>query len=87
MAYNHKSSYESIWQKLKADGYCEVRAPVVIHARIKKAVTKRKDLDIAYKVLLEHEEHKIARLKFSKHKEDETIICMTLRKYVGINNL
>lgn len=42
--------YQSIWVKIKTDGYCIIAAQPSLHARVKKAVTKEKWKDIAYKV-------------------------------------
>lgn len=44
------SQYEPIWITLKSERKCRITAPVALHKRIIKAVTKRKNLDIAYKV-------------------------------------
>lgn len=46
------SKYEVIWQKLKADKHCAIAAPIPLHARIIKAVIKRKDVDVGYKLQL-----------------------------------
>lgn len=42
--------YQSIWEQLKLKGICVITADPVLHARIKKAVTKEKYNDVVYKV-------------------------------------
>lgn len=48
-------TYQDIWQKLKSNktNVVRVAAPKAIHRRIKKAVTKEKDQDILYKLILQ----------------------------------
>ena len=59
------SQYEPIWITLKADRKCRITAPIALHKRIIKAVMKRKNLDIAYK--LEREE--------SGYKDEIAYVC------------
>jgi hypothetical protein len=47
------SQYQPIWDTLKNNGYCRITAPKELHKRIIKAVMKRKNIDVGYKVLLE----------------------------------
>lgn len=54
--------YQPIWEKIKAEGKCELAAPIPYHPRIKKAVLKEKDNDLGFKVLL-GEKFKRARLE------------------------
>lgn len=42
--------YQVIWKKLKADGECRLTAHPSLHKRIKKAVSKEKCNDLAYKL-------------------------------------
>lgn len=42
--------YQCIWEQLKSTGKCIITADPVLHARIKKAVTKEKYNDMVYKV-------------------------------------
>lgn len=42
--------YESIWIRLKKDGKVRVACLPEDHARIVKAVTKEKDIDVGYKL-------------------------------------
>lgn len=64
MAYNVPSRYQPIWDLLKEKHHAELVAPVVLHRRIIKAVTKRKNIDLAYKFLCS-EQYKKAVLKYS----------------------
>ena len=57
------SMYAGIWNKLKADKSCRVAADPKIHKRIVKAVIRRKDEDLGYKLLLENSRKK-ARLAY-----------------------
>ena len=46
------SKYYPIWEKLKKELRCDVAAVPALHARIKKAVVKRKDRDLAFKLYI-----------------------------------
>lgn len=63
MAYNVPSRYQPIWDQLKEKHKAELVAPVVLHRRIIKAVTKRKNIDLTYKFLCS-EQYKKAVLKY-----------------------
>lgn len=41
--------YAPIWSELKSKQSCEITAHKTVHARIKKALRKEKDEDLAYK--------------------------------------
>lgn len=49
-----RSRYEIIWRQLKqrSEHRVEIAAPAAAHARLRKAVIKRKDVDLGYKVLM-----------------------------------
>lgn len=49
MGVNKDSKYQPIWELIKKDHTAKVVAVSRLHPRIIKAVTKRKDLDTAYK--------------------------------------
>ena len=42
--------YQPVWEKVKADGRCDIAVHRVYHKRVKKAVIKEKDMDLAYKL-------------------------------------
>jgi hypothetical protein len=42
--------YQAIWVKLKQEGVCRLTAHPSLHKRIKKAVSKEKCSDVAYKL-------------------------------------
>ena len=42
--------YSPIWNKIKAEGSCEITAHKALHPRIKKALRKEKDLDLGFKL-------------------------------------
>ncbi len=46
------SKYQPIWNQLKAEGICRIVASPLLHRRIKKAVIKRKDEDLGFKLTL-----------------------------------
>jgi len=61
-----RSRYELIWEQLKVrpTHSVDVAAPAAVHARLRKAVIKRKDIDLGFKFQLS--EHKqLAKLSFS----------------------
>lgn len=45
-----KRQYEPIWEQIKRDGFCDVATHRAWHARVKKAVTKEKNMDLGYKL-------------------------------------
>lgn len=77
------SSYEPIWLELKKNRVCKVTAHRALHPRIKKAVCKRKDLDLGYKLEVSQRD-RVARLSMkSKH----SIIEFRLIESIGIGDL
>ncbi len=58
------SKYQPIWDQLKAEGESRIVAPLPFHARIKKAVIKRKDKDLGFKLELS-EQCKYVKLDIS----------------------
>ena len=60
------SRYQPIWDQLKAEGKCCIVAHPVLHRRIKKAVIKRKNEDLGYKLLLS-ESCKYAKLSIKSN--------------------
>lgn len=59
---NDLRMYQSIWEQVKTNGKCVVKAYPQTHFRLKKAVIKEKDMDITFKVENEEKKH---RLKIS----------------------
>lgn len=55
------SKYLPIWNKLKADKYCVIIAPIVHHKKIIKMVRRRRDKDLNYLFELS-EQHKIHKI-------------------------
>ena len=45
------SRYQIIWNTLKKDKTIRLSAPAEAHRRLKKAIIKRKDIDIGYKLM------------------------------------
>lgn len=63
------SRYEIIWIKLKQLGEVEIAAPASHHARLRKAVIKRKDRDLGYKLqIAERNERAFLRFYFNQDK-------------------
>jgi len=77
------SDYDPIWVALKKDNICRVSAPRPLHPRIKKAVYKRKDLDLGYKLQLK-EKGKVARLSI---KSKQSVIEFKLVVSIGLEDL
>ena len=77
MAEQFRSRYEIIWRQLKnrTEHTVDVAAPAIAHARLRKAVIKRKDIDLGFKVLLA-EKQQIAKLYF---KSQGNILKITLK--------
>lgn len=71
------SRYSVIWAKLKKDKQVELAAPPKFHLRLKKAIIKRKDIDLGYKLLLA-EEHKRAILEFSS-KDSKLTVTLSIK--------
>lgn len=81
-----RSRYAAIWEQVKATGKCEVAAQPKYHARIRKAVTKRKDEDLAYKLECAEANTKF-KLKCSVRGDASTILVFTLTKVIGVDDL
>lgn len=45
-----RSRYAEIWEQVKKHGYCTVTTAERYHKRLRKAVIKRKDEDLVYKL-------------------------------------
>jgi hypothetical protein len=68
-----KRRYYVIWKKIKTTGSCFTAVPVTLMPRVKKAVTKEKDMDVAFKKLNKHtnvqlvieEDKRAGTMKFS----------------------
>ena len=75
------SRYQLVWDTLKAYPEKEVKLAVVRvgHKRVKKAIIKRKDVDLAYKYAMQ-ELNKVARLEFVSEGNVLTVI-LTHRTY------
>lgn len=81
-----RSRYAVVWDTLKATKKCSIKAEVRFHARIKKAVAKRKDEDLIFK--LECADNKIKfKIKCITDKEDVTILMFSLVRVYGVNDL
>ena len=48
-----KRLYEPIWDQLKLTQFCATEVPKHLHARVLKAVTKEKNIDVAFKDLMD----------------------------------
>ena len=68
------SRYSIIWHKLKQEKTLRVVAPATAHRRLIKAIIKRKDVDLGYKVL-SAENHLRPKLAF---KSEGNILTVTL---------
>lgn len=44
------SRYQVVWDTLKQKGTVKLSAPTLAHKRLKRAVIKRKDLDLGFKL-------------------------------------
>lgn len=68
--------YEPIWNQIKLNGFCDVSTHRAYHARIIKAVTKEKDMDLGYK--LECTEHYPPIQAVLKSKRSGSVISFRL---------
>lgn len=81
-----RSRYATIWEQLKKTHTCSVKADPKFHARIIKAVTKRKDNDVLFKLECA-EAIKRYRLKTAISDTDPTLITFTLKRTYGVREL
>lgn len=78
--------YQPIWQLLKSDGVCRLKAPRAFHARIIKGVTKEKYQDITFKV--EEEERQLTLKTEQGDKEAEPdLLIFYLHKSISVQDL
>ena len=75
------SRYDAIWEKLKKDGKAVVSAHPILHARISKAVKKRKNLDLAFKVANNLDSF---RLVISTDEKNPNLLIFRLKAKIGI---
>jgi len=84
MARYTTSRYLPIWNKLKADRKVSVALPPPLHRRLIKAVIKRKDEDLGYKLLMGEECKKV----YLSYTVEESVIHFKLSIYTnGIGEL
>lgn len=78
--------YQPIWIQLKKSGSCKLSAHPALHARIRKAVTKEKWMDMAYKI-----ERDIAgsqaELVITVDTVDKSILLFTLIHPITLGDL
>ncbi len=77
------SRYLPIWKELKDKGSCRITAPPQFHARLIKAVKKRRDKDLAFlhQLAEENKKHRIG------YRISGTVITFHLRIELSINGL
>lgn len=77
------SRYLPIWLELKEKGTCRITAPPHFHARIIKAVKKRRDKDTAflYELAESHRKHRIG------YRINGTVISFTLKTELSITGI
>lgn len=78
------SKYEVIWQRLKRDKYAMLVAPIPFHPRIIKAVIKRKDIDLVYK--LESAERRV-KVKLRYIRDASGRIRFYLHEFSSLHNI
>lgn len=77
--------YQPAWNQLKNNPTepLKIAAPKKFHARIIKAITKEKDMDVAYKLVM-YEAGKRVRLRTHS---DHNLLTFTLTFTVGFEDL
>lgn len=70
------SRYSIIWHKLKKDKKVELSAPREAHARLRKAIIKRKDIDLGYKLEMS-ERNQRCYLKFTSRGSVLSVVLIT----------
>ena len=70
------SRYQEVWNRLKQQGIVEIAAPARHHSRLRKAIIKRKDNDLGYKLQIA-ENNKRAFLRF-KFEQDKVTVTLTI---------
>ena len=79
--------YEQIWIQLKQNNICKVAAHPLLHKRIKKAVTKEKYNDNAFKVLFDATEDAQPVLNVDVDSENPNVLIFTLVKPISLRDL
>lgn len=50
-----KRKYQIIWELIKKDGKCTLQVHPALQSRVKKAIKKEKETDLAFKILNDHD--------------------------------
>lgn len=79
--------YTAIWQKIKTTGCCTVSVHPSLHARLKKAVSKEKYYDTAFKVLWDLKSNKLPELEITYDNTNKYLITFTLIKPITLGDL
>lgn len=69
-----QSRYSCIWHKLKKEQLVKISAPAAAHIRLRKAIIKRKDVDLGFKLEMA-EQHLRPHLSF---KSEGNILTVKL---------
>lgn len=77
------SMYQPIWDALKRDAVCKITAPKALHRRIIKAISKRKNEDVAYKYMM----GELGKRATLKYVIENSVITFTLVKTIGVDDL
>lgn len=70
------SRYSIIWIKLKAERKVKLSAPALAHRRLRKAIIKRKDLDLGFKFEMS-EQNRRPHLSFKSEGSVLTVELLT----------
>lgn len=81
-----RSKYITVWEQVKTLGKCSVVAETRFHQRIKKAIVKRKDEDLAFKLECAENGTKY-KLKSRLDPKNNMVLVFTLEKVLGANDL
>lgn len=72
--------YQPVWEEIKKKGRAVLSVHPVMAARVKKAVSKEKDMDTGFKVLNDHD-HFYLRVSYDKDRKRMTFV---LKQSIGI---
>jgi len=79
--------YEEIWQQVKTTGVCSLIAHPSLHRRIKKAVSKEKCADVAYKLHWDMQDYPQPELVRSVDPSNPNILTFTLTYPVTLGDM
>lgn len=79
--------YQKAWLTLRKKGVLQIVAHPKHHARIKKAISKEKWMDLGFRMELQEAEKTATVISKSGSKENPALLTLTLTYSIGVDDV